>query len=266
MKTNNLGIWNEQGIHLIRLILIRRGIMVRFDQVLFFIEKESDGNGNEDDILMRRKLLIAILVLSGLILICSPFIKDAMIGFMSAHYSAGKLTADQLNQNNHRKASFDFSTIQPPSFLETLKASGSVDPKAVIGQIEIKSIGINLPILKGTMSANLLVGATTMRPDQQMGEGNYPLAGHHMRQENLLFGPLMHIHIGDRVVITDLKKDYTYEVTARRIAPETDGSVIEQTGRKQITLITCDKPTRTPNRLVVTGKLVDLATHDAKQW
>ncbi|GGL49449.1 class A sortase [Sporolactobacillus putidus] len=214
---------------------------------------------------MRRKLLIAILILSGLILIFSPFIKDAMIGFMSTRYSAEKLTADQLNENNHRKATFDFGAIQPPSFFETLKAGTSVDPRAVIGQITIKSVGISLPILKGTTTANLLAGATTMRPDQQMGEGNYPLAGHHMRKESLLFGPLMNIHIGARIVITDLIKDYTFEVTARKIVPETDSSMIDQTKEKQITLITCDKPTRTPNRLIVTGKLIGVNPHYAKQ-
>ncbi|WP_332238189.1 class A sortase [Sporolactobacillus sp. KGMB 08714] len=214
---------------------------------------------------MRRKLIITVLILTGLVLICSPFIKDALIGFMSTRLSAEKLTAVQLNENDHRQASFDFGAIQPPSFFETLKAGAGADPEAVVGQITIKSVGINLPILKGTTSANLLAGATTMRPDQRMGTGNYPLAGHHMRQASLLFGPLMHIRIGSQVVITDLKNDYTYEITGKRIVPETDGSVIEQTAEKQITLITCDKPTRTPNRLVVTGKLIGVTPHDAKR-
>ena len=35
-----------------------------------------------------------------------------------------------------------------------------------------------------------------MRPDQKMGEGNYPLAGHHLKQKNLLFGPLENIKTG----------------------------------------------------------------------
>ncbi|GAY74866.1 sortase A [Sporolactobacillus inulinus] len=47
----------------------------------------------------------------------------------------------------------------------------------------MKRLGIALPILKGTTSSNLLVGAATMRSDQKMGSGNYALAGHHMRRE-----------------------------------------------------------------------------------
>ncbi|MFT8311640.1 MAG: class A sortase [Sporolactobacillus sp.] len=210
---------------------------------------------------MWRKVLITVLIAAGLLLIASPFLKESLIGFLSAKYNTDKLTATQLEKNNQRGASYDFSKIQPPSFFETVKAGTNFNSKSVIGRIQVKRVGINLPILKGTTSANLLIGATTMRPDQKMGEGNYPLAGHHMRRENLLFGPLMQTKIGDEIVITDLKKDYIYRIVNRKVVSETEGDVIEQTKKKQITLVTCDKPTRTPNRLIVTGKLVREAVH-----
>ncbi|WP_100486721.1 class A sortase [Sporolactobacillus pectinivorans] len=213
---------------------------------------------------MWKKSIMIVLILSGLILIVSPFLKEYIIGFLSYRYNSEKITVNQIDQNNRRKASFDFSTIQPPSFYETLTAGTSVDPKAIVGRIRVDSVGIRLPILKGTTSANLLVGATTMRADQQMGQGNYPLAGHHMREQNLLFGPLMKVKIGADVEITNLKYDYIYQVVSRKIVPETDGSVIAQTSDKQITLVTCDKPTRTPNRLIVTGKLVRVVNHQGK--
>lgn len=214
---------------------------------------------------MWKKSLIIVLILSGLILIASPFLKEYFIGFLSSRYNAEKITADQIDQNNRRKASFDFNAIEPPNFYDTLKAGTHLDPRAMIGRISIKSVGINLPILKGTTNENLLVGATTMRPDQQMGRGNYPLAGHHMREANLLFGPLMRIKIGDLIVLTDLKKDYTYRVTGRRIVSAAlGGNLIGQTKDTRITLVTCDKPTRTPNRLIVTGKLVSVAVHQSK--
>jgi LPXTG-site transpeptidase (sortase) family protein len=86
----------------------------------------------------------------------------------------------------------------------------------------------------------------------------------HMRQPNLLFGPLMQVKVGAQVVITNLKQDYIYQVTSRKIVSEADGGVVNQTKDKRITLITCDKSTRTPNRLVVTGKLVQVAKHHGK--
>lgn len=210
---------------------------------------------------MWRRALIVILILAGAALIASPFLKEGLIGFLSAKYNTEKLTATQLAKNNQRDASYDFSKIQPPSFFETVKASAYVNSKAMIGQIQIKRLRIKLPILKGTTSANLLAGATTMRPDQRMGEGNYPLAGHHMRRENLLFGPLMRTKIGDQIMITNLKKDYVYKVVSKKIISESEGAVIDQTKDKRITLVTCDKPTRTPKRLVVIGKLVRATNH-----
>lgn len=210
---------------------------------------------------MWRRALIVILILAGAALIASPFLKEGLIGFLSAKYNTEKLTATQLAKNNQRDASYDFSKIQPPSFFETVKASAYVNSKAMIGQIQIKRLRIKLPILKGTTSANLLAGATTMRPDQRMGEGNYPLAGHHMRRENLLFGPLMRTKIGDQIMITNLKKDYVYKVVSKKIISESEGAVIDQTKDKRITLVTCDKPTRTPKRLVIIGKLVRATNH-----
>ncbi|MDF2911141.1 MAG: class sortase [Sporolactobacillus laevolacticus] len=210
---------------------------------------------------MWRRALIVILILAGAALIALPFLKEGLIGFLSAKYNTEKLTATQLAKNNQRDASYDFSKIQPPSFFETVKASTHVNSKAMIGQIQIKRLGIKLPILKGTTSANLLAGATTMRSDQRMGEGNYPLAGHHMRRENLLFGPLMRTKIGDQIMITNLKKDYVYKVVSKKIVSESESDVIDQTKDKRITLVTCDKPTRTPKRLVVIGKLVRATNH-----
>ncbi len=103
-----------------------------------------------------------------------------------------------------------------------------------------------------------------MRRDQKMGEGNYPLAGHHLKQKNLLFGPLENIKTGAQIVITDFKKDYIYSVTSKDIISEMDADVVEETNKKEITLITCDKAVKTEGRLVVKGELVDSFGHICK--
>ncbi|MFO6497446.1 MULTISPECIES: class A sortase [Bacillus] len=208
---------------------------------------------------MLKKMMIALLILSGGVLVCSPFIKESIIGYLS--HQQDWPSAEQAQKNNEKEALFDFDAIQPPSFLETLKTGIDQKPKAVIGRITIKSVDIRLPILKGTTNQNLLFGAATMRPDQKMGEGNYPLAGHHIRQKSLLFGPLLDIKKGARIVITDFKKDYIYSVTSKKVMSEMDAAVVFETKEKQITLITCDKAERTDRRLVVKGTLVQVADH-----
>jgi len=209
---------------------------------------------------MYKKMIVAVLVISGILFVLSPFIKESIIINLSKNKSF-ELTAEQAEQNNAQKASFDFDAIQPPSFMETVKAGLDRESRAVIGRITISSVNIKLPILKGTTNQNLLYGATTMRPDQKMGEGNYPLAGHHMKRESLLFGPLINIEKGDTVKITDFKKDYIYAVTSKQFISEMDTDVIQETKEKEITLITCDKAVRTEGRLAVKGKLIHVAIH-----
>ncbi|MCY7846101.1 MULTISPECIES: class A sortase [Bacillus] len=209
---------------------------------------------------MYKKMIVAVLVISGILFVLSPFIKESIIINLSKNKSF-ELTAEQAEQNNAQKASFDFDAIQPPSFMETVKAGLDRESKAVIGRITISSVNIKLPILKGTTNQNLLYGATTMRPDQKMGEGNYPLAGHHMKRESLLFGPLINIEKGDTVKITDFKKDYIYAVTSKQFISEMDTDMIQETKEKEMTLITCDKAVRTEGRLAVKGKLIHVAVH-----
>lgn len=182
---------------------------------------------------MYKKMIVAVLVISGILFVLSPFIKESIIINLNKNKNFD-LTAEQAEQNNAQKASFDFEAIQPPSILETIKASLDRESKAVIGRITISDVNLKLPILKGTTNQNLLYGATTMRPDQKMGEGNYPLAGHHMKRESLLFGPLLNIEKGDTVKITDFKKDYIYAVTSKQFISEMDTDVIQETKKRKL--------------------------------
>ncbi|MFP7231191.1 class A sortase [Bacillus subtilis] len=210
---------------------------------------------------MYKKMIMTVFILFGLLLISSPYIKGGIIAYLSKSQIESALTVEQLKENNEKEAVFEFDSIQPPDLMEAIKAGFDHDQKTIIGRITIKSIGLELPILKGTTNDNLLIGAATMRPDQKMGEGNYPLAGHHLKQKSLLFGPLENIKTGAQIVITDFKKDYIYTVTSKDIISEMDAEVIEETNKKEITLITCDKAVKTEGRLVVKGELVDSFGH-----
>ncbi|MEC1665915.1 class A sortase [Bacillus mojavensis] len=210
---------------------------------------------------MYKKIIIAVFILSGLLLIFSPFIKGSLIAYLSKNQYESELTVKQLQENNEKEAEFDFNSIQPPTLKEAINAGFDRDPKAIIGRITIESVDLELPILKGTTNENLLIGAATMRPDQKMGEGNYPLAGHHLKRKSLLFGPLANIKKGAKIVITDFKNDYMYSVTSIKNISEIDADVIQDTKEKEITLITCDKAVETEGRLAVKGKLIEIVGH-----
>ncbi|MEC1687918.1 class A sortase [Bacillus mojavensis] len=210
---------------------------------------------------MYKKIIIAVFILSGLLLIFSPFIKGSLIAYLSKNQYESELTVKQLQENNEKEAEFDFNSIQPPTLKEAINAGFDREPKAIIGRITIESVDLELPILKGTTNENLLIGAATMRPDQKMGEGNYPLAGHHLKRKSLLFGPLANIKKGAKIVITDFKNDYMYSVTSIKNISEIDADVIQDTKEKEITLITCDKAVETEGRLAVKGKLIEIVGH-----
>ncbi len=77
----------------------------------------------------------------------------------------------------------------------------------VVGEILVPKSKIHLPIAKGVANETLALAAGTMRADQKMGEGNYPLAGHHMVRKDILFSPLyFKTKVGDTIYLTNMKK------------------------------------------------------------
>lgn len=111
----------------------------------------------------------------------------------------------------------------------------------VLGGISIPSVGLNLAIGKGTSPYTLALTAGTMKEDQEMGKENYALAGHYMKDPDLLFRPLYEVEIGDTVYLTDLSYIYEYQVIEQRKIEATEVSVIDDVPNKTLlTLITCD--------------------------
>lgn len=200
--------------------------------------------------------MIVVLVIAGITLINAPNIKNFLVSKNVMMFQINQFSAKQLKVNEQKKASFHFEAVKTPSLLDVLKYGNQVKKSAVIGQIEIERLKVTLPILKGVNSSNLLAGAATMREDQQMGKGNYPLVGHHMRDEDLLFGPLLKLKKQDKINITNKEQVFTYEVADISTIDESQIDVIQETTDARLTLITCDLPTETTHRLMITAKLV----------
>lgn len=94
---------------------------------------------------MYKKIIIAVLILSGLLLIFSPFIKGSLIAYLSKNQYESELTTKQLQENHEKEAEFDFNSIQPPTLKEAINAGFDREPKAIIGRITIESVDLELP-------------------------------------------------------------------------------------------------------------------------
>ncbi|WP_137597689.1 class A sortase [Paucilactobacillus kaifaensis] len=124
------------------------------------------------------------------------------------------------------------------------------------GTIKIPAVSLNLPIGLGLSKSVLSVGAGTMKSEQQMGVGNYALAGHHMNNRNALFSPLMRVKKGNLIYLSDTQQTYQYRITNIRHVNKSQSSVVDDVpGKKMVTLVTCDRAYGTDSRLIVQGEL-----------
>lgn len=211
-----------------------------------------------------KKIVSILLIITGIILLMVPTINKIII----KHNSESKvkvldtITYEDIVQNIETEAEFDYSSIEDVSVTSTIFGSINFDNKSIIGQITIPDLNLDLPILKGVNNANLSIGAATMVPDQKMGEGNYSLAGHKMKNKELLFGALMDIKIDSIIYITDKKTVYEYKIYDTVVVPDTaldmlENDKAEERGKPIISLMTCYYSSKTGKRFFALGELID---------
>lgn len=126
------------------------------------------------------------------------------------------------------------------------------------GSISMPSINTKLPIIEGTSNQHLLAGATTFRPGQSITRGNYVLLGHNVGYQGMLFSSLPNLKKGDKITVNSYADgkmmQQKYKVTEKKTVKSSQGQVLDDTDERKLTLITCDVPHETPNRVVVTAK------------
>lgn len=148
---------------------------------------------------------------------------------------------------------FDYSKVQDIDIAKVTRSRVKNTANA-IGAIAIPKVNLYLPILLGLSDDSLSTGAGTMREDQVMGKGNYPLAGHYMTAKGVLFSPIEDTKIGQKVYLTDLKKVYVYRIYMKRVVDPTAVWLVNNTKSNIVTLITCADGGI--NRWAVRGKLI----------
>jgi sortase A len=214
-----------------------------------------------------KKALPVLLILIGIILVSIPLLTEQIIKYYNNGIAKEEITMEEIKSNikiNEGKEDieFDFSVIQDIDIMSAIKASMDFDRNLVIGILLIPDLDIDIPIFKGLTNGNLMAGAGTMRPDQSMGVGNYPLAGHNMKDKSLLFGSLMDINVGTKAIISDGDTVYEYEIYENIVVPDTALDMIldeksKERGKPIISLMTCYYSSKTGKRFFSLGELVD---------
>lgn len=173
----------------------------------------------------------------GFLLVINESLKSLLITRMSR----GDIVQTIGFRGNHSRpndSNFDFSSVKPGNWKNTLKAWQS--NTAGIGEIAIPSVRLKLPIYGGLNNENLLKGAGTMRANEQMGGGNYALASHHMADPQILFSPLARVQRGQRVYLTNNKCVYVYQVQSKKVISKYQVGYLKAMPHKRtLTLMTC---------------------------
>lgn len=188
---------------------------------------------------LKLALLLCVLIIGLLLIFITP-IQNALIARMSDKFNAIEYSTGDIKKNNQLDADFEFEAVQSLSIAEVLQAQIKASKMPVIGSIAVPSVHMQLPILKGVGNAVLAIGAGTMKPNQQLGQGNYALAGHYFEEKDILFSPLYQAQIGDIFYVTDMSNVYEYKLATKKIVAATDVYIVDDIpNQTTLTLITC---------------------------
>lgn len=203
-------------------------------------------------------IIFVLLIIVALGMIFNRQIKNEMIKSYQPKITRKTVAQTEArlktqNKRHRRNVSYNFKKVKSLDFQTAVRARMNTNRIEVVGEILLPKSDIHLPIGLGVANNTLALAAGTMRSDQQMGKGNYPLAGHHMVNRHVLFGPLyFKTKVGDQIYLSNMSRVYQYRVYKREFIAATRVDVVRQTKRPIVTLITCDATGA--GRLMIRGK------------
>lgn len=229
------------------------------------------------------KLIPVLLIGAGIFSLGYPFMKDSLVSYIA---ESKIKEINEGNQGNHEilqqnqeddqvvsdekrkeqgkadkqkpqsekkdKVTYNFEDVTPITMKDIVKAANKKMP--VVATIKVPSVKLNLPVIEGVSNSAMSVGAGTLKPNQEIGKGNYAMASHHMNNPKLLFSPLDRVKKGASIYLSDGQKEYEYVVTEKRVIDAREVDVIEdKDGKNLVTLITCNANGK--KRLLIVGEL-----------
>lgn len=241
---------------------------------------------------MKRKIIGVIVIILALLMIFSNQINGLYVKLNSKKMTdnvVSKVSAEDMEKNNKTEAKadmWDYSQVRALSVemtldqvkermrkaadearrkkaAETTKPGDTYTEDYVIGILRIPSVNLEMAVLRGVYNDNLLLGCGTLREDQEMGQGNYPLAGHYSAYDGVLFNRVIDLGPGTMIYLTDKRNIYVYRVYDNVVVPETSheyiqDSVSDRAGGPVISLMTCYYSGSSGKRVFVQGLLQDV--------
>lgn len=214
----------------------------------------------------KRFILSIFLIIAGLIILFLPKISSQIIEKRTENNveEVKNISSEKLQNNLDSETTFDFDSIRETSPSQTFSSKNNIDEDLILGRLFIPSIDLNLTVYNGVTNEILHAGLGTMRPNLEMGKGNFPIAGHYSRNKEALFGNLTAVESGDLVYLTDNEKVYEYEVYETKVVEPNevhyiDKQLAEEHGESIVSLMNCYyvDGEYTDKRFFVFGELTD---------
>jgi len=219
-----------------------------------------------------RKLLIAVLIISGGGLLLYPAIQMAISErnqtvavFQyeqgSVHYSQERKQEEFRKAEEYNKSLYTL-VVKDPFSGEAESASDDYDEilnvdLGMMGTLEIPCISVNLPIYHGISEEVLRkgVGHLKQTPFPIGGEGRHTvLSAHRGLPESRLFTDLDKLEMGDQFYIHIFDEVLAYEVDQIKVVePGSDKYLLPVEGEDHVTLLTCTPYGINSHRLLVRG-------------
>lgn len=226
---------------------------------------------------MKEKILIIIsiiLILVGISILCFPHVsnfvyengverdkeefvekisKDENEELLEKLYKKLQEENQKLYEDMQNNLVDPFSYEQPAIDLSEYGIDNNV-----IGYINIPKMNIELPILLGANSSNMLKGAVHLTETSYPIGGintNSVIAGHRGYGRATLFRHIEKLEIGDEIYIKNFREELTYVVYDIKIIEPDDVSELKvKNGEDIITLITCHPYRVNSHRYIVKAK------------
>ena len=143
------------------------------------------------------------------------------------------------------------ATPENPTIERSIPSSKSKGDHQLIGRLEIPRLQLSVMVVDGDDEATLKVAAGHL-PDTPLPWefGNSAVAGH----RDSFFRPLSQVKMNDSLRLVTPHGEFHYVVSSMRVVKPDDLSVLAQTGRSALTLVTCfpfSYVGRAPKRFIV---------------
>lgn len=208
-------------------------------------------------------LVVLILVTLSFALIFNQSLANLFASRLSDQYYKEVKVVALKESTNYNKSLYDPNNISALSSVDVFQSTieHKFDHLNAHAKIVIPSIDMNLPVFLGLTNENLMVGAGTMKPNQELGSGNYALASHSVfsgyGKDDMLFTSLHRVKTSTSIYVIKNNQSFRYKITdIFEVDPDAGYVIDDVPGENLITLVTCTDMEAT-RRLIVQGRFVE---------